>query len=155
MPRGFTKLLVPLDGTELSEGVLVYATELGQMFDTSYHVVRIVSPPVDVGSPYVPPSVDVTSEMLTQAVRTAEEYVANRAERLREGGRAVTTSVVVDTQPGRGILAVAEAEGCDAIAMATHGRLGLSRAFLGSAADKVLRGARVPLLLYRPGSLPE
>ena len=37
----------------------------------------------------------------------------------------------------------------DMVAMATHGRKGLSRAILGSAADKVLRGIHRPLLLYR------
>jgi nucleotide-binding universal stress UspA family protein len=38
----------------------------------------------------------------------------------------------------------------DLIAMATHGRGGLPRLFLGSVADKVLRGCHTPLLVYRP-----
>lgn len=151
---GFAKLLVPLDGSELSERVLAHATAFGQTFDAAYHLTRIVIPPVDVATPYTPPGADVTAALLETTMEAATEYVENRAAPLRESGLTVTTSVRIDTQAGRGILEVAEEQACDSIAMATHGRVGLSRAFLGSAADKVLRGAHVPLLLYRPDSIP-
>jgi nucleotide-binding universal stress UspA family protein len=44
---------------------------------------------------------------------------------------------------------VTQQGGIDVIAMATHGRRGLARVLLGSIADKVLRGATAPVLLYR------
>ena len=72
---------------------------------------------------------------------------------MRRRGLRVTTSVAVDAQAGHGVLSEAEAVGADMVAMATHGRTGLSRAILGSAADKVLRGLHVPLLLHRPTDL--
>jgi nucleotide-binding universal stress UspA family protein len=53
--------------------------------------------------------------------------------------------------PARGILELEEELPADLIAVATHGRGGLARALLGSVADKVLRGAKVPVLLTRPG----
>jgi nucleotide-binding universal stress UspA family protein len=152
---GFAKLLIPLDGTDLSEQVLAHATNFGELFDAEYHLTRVVIPPVDIGSPYVPPSVDVSAEIVETAKGSARDYLDRCAEPMRSRGLRVTVSVAVHAQAGAGILEVAEAEGCDSIAMATHGRTGLSRAFLGSAADKVLRGTRVPLLLYRPGTLGE
>jgi nucleotide-binding universal stress UspA family protein len=94
--------------------------------------------------------VNVSPELLEAAVATAEAYLASEAEMLRSHGLEVTTAVRVGGQAGRGILEEVEEAGCDSIAMATHGRVGISRAVLGSAADKVLRGARVPVLLYRP-----
>jgi nucleotide-binding universal stress UspA family protein len=48
------------------------------------------------------------------------------------------------------ILAAARPERVAAIVIATHGRGGLSRLALGSVADKVVRGADVPVLVYRP-----
>lgn len=150
---GFAKLLVPLDGTERSERVLAHAIEFGRTFAAKYHLVRVVIPPVDVATPYAPPSVDVTTALLDTARQTAAQYLEECAAPLREHGLTVTTSVGIDTQAGRGILQAVEEHACDSIAMATHGRVGLSRAFLGSAADKVLRGAHVPLLLYRPESI--
>ena len=76
------------------------------------------------------------------------------ADRMRRRGLRVTTSVAVDAQAGHGILSEADAVGCDLIAMATHGRSGMGRMVLGSAADKVLRGTHVPLLLFRPAKVP-
>ncbi len=146
----FDTLLVPLDGSELSERALDHAIEFGELFDSAYHLTRIVSYPFDVSSPYLPHTAQMNQKIVDDAKQGAAEYLEAHAERLRRRGFRVTTSVAVDTQPGQGILSEAEAVGAEMIAMATHGRTGLSRAILGSAADKVLRGTHDPLLLFRP-----
>ncbi len=151
---GFNTLLVPLDGSELSECALEHATEFGELFGSAYHLTRVISYPLDVTSSYVPHMVQMNRTMLADAKAGAAEYLEGHAERMRRHGLRVTTSVAVHSQAGRAILAEAEAVGCDAIAMATHGRSGIGRAILGSAADKVLRGTHVPLLLYRPTKIP-
>ncbi len=150
VPEALSKLLVPIDGSHLSECVLEHAVGLGALFDAAFHLTRVVSPPVDTGSPYAAPTSAVAAAQYEEAERTATDYLARCAESLRARGHRVTASVIVDMQPGRGILRAADETGCDGIAMATHGRVGLARALLGSATDKVLRGSRVPLLLCRP-----
>ena len=92
----------------------------------------------------------MNQKIVEDAKQGSAEYLEAHAERLRRRGFRVTTSVAVDAQPGHGVLSEADAVGSDVIAMATHGRTGLSRAILGSAADKVLRGTHAPLLLFRP-----
>jgi nucleotide-binding universal stress UspA family protein len=72
------------------------------------------------------------------------------ARPLREQGLEVRTRVVTEGRPVAAILSEAEAGHCDLIALATHGRRGLSRLFLGSVADKVVRGAAASVLLCRP-----
>jgi nucleotide-binding universal stress UspA family protein len=154
-PRAdFETILVPLDGSELSESALAYAAEFGELFGSAYHLTRIVAYPIDVASPYLPHTVQMNQSILTDAKSAASEYLEDHADRLRKRGLRVTTSVTVGTQAGQGILAEAEAVGCDLIAMATHGRRGVGRLMLGSAADKVLRGTHVPLLLHRPAQKP-
>ena len=69
---------------------------------------------------------------------------------LRARSLTVRTHVVVEEQPAVGILQEAQKADADLIALATHGRRGLSRLFLGSVADKVVRGGRLPVLLLRP-----
>lgn len=147
-------LLVPLDGSDLSESALEHATSFGQLFDAAYHLVRVVAYPHDVASPYVPHTTQMNQQVLREATLAAEEYLAERAERMRRRGLEVTISVTVDPQAGHGILVEADTARCDAIAMATHARTGVTRALLGSAADKVLRGTHLPVLLYRPADLP-
>jgi nucleotide-binding universal stress UspA family protein len=63
---------------------------------------------------------------------------------------SVQTRVVVALHPAPVILEEAQAQRCDFIALATHGRSGVRRMLLGSIADKVIRGASSPVLVYRP-----
>jgi len=154
-PRAdFETILVPLDGSELSESALAHAAEFGELFGSAYHLTRIVAYPIDVASPYLPHTVQMNQSILADAKAAAAEYLEEHAERMRKRGLRVTTSVIVDTQAGHGILQEGEAVGCDLIAMSTHGRRGVGRLVLGSAADKVLRGTHVPLLLHRPAPGP-
>ncbi len=146
----FDSLLVPLDGSELSESALAHATEFGELFGSAYHLTRVVAYPVDLASPYLPHTAQMNQAVLEEAKERAAEYLEAHAERMRKRGVRVTTSISVDAQAGHGILLEADAVECDGIAMATHGRKGLTRALLGSTADKVLRGTDLPLLLYRP-----
>ena len=60
------------------------------------------------------------------------------------------TRVAVEDQPAAAILREAAAACCDLVALATHGRHGLARLLLGSVADKIIRGAAVPVLVHRP-----
>jgi nucleotide-binding universal stress UspA family protein len=144
------KVLIPLDGSDLSESALHDAVELGTLFSAVYHLVRVVPYPMDIASSYLPHTVQMNQGLVEEAKVVAIEYLEGHATALGERDLQVTTGVLVDAQPGHGILKEAEAQGCDFIAMATHGRSGLTRAILGSASDKVLRGTHVPLLLHRP-----
>lgn len=148
--HSFETLLVPLDGSELSESALEHAKEFGELFDSAYHLTRIVSYPVDIASPYLPHTAQLNQQVMEDAKKGAADYLEARADKMRRRGLRVTTSVVVDAQAGQGVIDETEAVGADMVAMATHGRKGLSRVVLGSAADKVLRGIHVPLLLHRP-----
>ena len=152
--ESFKTLLVPLDGSELSESALSHAVDFGELFDAAYHLTRAVVQPFDLASPYLPHTVQLNHEIVEEAKKHAAAYLEGHAERLRRHGMSVTTSVVVDGQPGGGVLGEAEAVGADAIALATHGRSGIDRALLGSTADKVVRGTHLPVLLYRPAVLP-
>jgi nucleotide-binding universal stress UspA family protein len=147
-------ILVPLDGSELSESALERAIELGDLFGSAYHLTRVVPYP-DVHLPTGTFTAQVNREILADAKAAAAEYLEQVANRMRWRGLRVTTSVAVDVQPGRGILDEAEAVGCDLIAMSTHGRSGLRRLVMGSAADKVLRGMHGLIMLHRPAMAPE
>lgn len=148
--HSFQTLLVPLDGSALSESALEHATEFGELFDSAYHITRVVSYPIDIASPYLPHTAQLNQQVLQGAKKAAADYLEVRAGEMRAQGLRVETSVVVDAQPGQGVIEQAEAAGADMVAMATHGRRGLQRLVLGSTADKVLRGIHVPLLLHRP-----
>ena len=150
----FETLLVPLDGSEVSESALAHATEFGELFGSAYHLTRIVAYPLEIASPYLPHTVQLNAEILSEAKDNAAAYLEEQADKMRKRGLRVTVSVAVDPQAAHGVLSESDEVGCDLIAMATHGRSGVSRMVLGSAADKVLRGAHIPVLLYKPPKNP-
>lgn len=142
-------ILIPLDGSELAEDAMRHATEFGEIFGRAYHLTRIVSYPLELATPYLPHTAQMNQEVFDEAMRVAATYLEARAEQMRKRGHRVTTSVAVAAQPAQGILDESTAIGADLIAMSTHGAGGLKRAVLGSTADKVMRGAHVPVLLHR------
>ncbi|MDP2956704.1 MAG: universal stress protein [Longimicrobiales bacterium] len=147
---GFGRMLVALDGTELSESVLEHAVSFGILFKTAFHLVRIVPYPMQFSSPYLPHTMQMNQQFVTEARDAAAGYLEEHADRLRQRGLTAETAVAVVAQPGHGILTEVLDARCDLVAMATHGRAGLTRAILGSTSDKVVRGSHVPVLLYRP-----
>jgi nucleotide-binding universal stress UspA family protein len=139
------RVLVPLDGSPLAEEVLPRA--LGLLGAGAQFVLcRIVQPPDTLGATA---SID---HLPPPPVDEAEADLQRVAAPLRQRGVSVAVRVDVAPHPAQALLALAEEEQVDLIAMATQGRSGFSRLLLGSVADKILRGARVPVLLCRPAA---
>ncbi|HEX6293159.1 MAG TPA: universal stress protein [Herpetosiphonaceae bacterium] len=146
----FQRVLIPLDGSEIAEDILEHAAMVGGLIDAEYRLLRIVEPLMMVGYSPTAYSADLEKQVVRQQIDEAETYLASIAQRLQAQGLRVSTKVVVGQQPVTIILKAAHEYRIDLIAMATHGRGGLSRLLLGSTADKVLRGALVPVLLHHP-----
>jgi nucleotide-binding universal stress UspA family protein len=142
----FTHMLIPLDGSALAEQVLPHATALGRLMDANYTLLQAVNPILTSYGPevYVP-----SDEILDQWLSMAQAYLDGVADRLRIEGLQVQAKVVLGA-PALGVLDYARTHQVDLIALATHGRGGFSRLFLGSVADKMVRSADVPILVYRP-----
>ena len=81
----------------------------------------------------------------------ADDYLGGLVDNLRGAGFQAQAEVVTVGGPvADAIIAFAHKVQADLIAMSTHGRTGPSRWFLGSVADRVVRGAGVPVLMIRP-----
>lgn len=149
-----SRILVPLDGSSFSEAVLEQAGDLATLFGAELTLLQVVAYPLEIASPYLPHTVQMNQQVVERARTSASEYLEGVAGRFREDGVDTDVRVLVDTQAGHGILRAAEEIGADLITMSTHARTGVSRAFLGSATDKVVRGSHCPVFLVRPGTRP-
>lgn len=144
------QILVALDGSDFSETVLPQAELLAELFGAGITLVQVIAYPLEIASPYLPHTVQMNQQVVEEAKATAHAYLERIADPLREKGIDTDAHVEVDTQAGHGILRAAEDTDVDLIAMATHARTGVKRTFLGSTADKVVRGAHRPVFLHRP-----
>jgi nucleotide-binding universal stress UspA family protein len=147
----FRRVLVPLDGSELSESVLDLAAEVARLFEGELHVMRVVAYPVEIASPYLPHTVQMNQKVVDEAKVAARGYLDGIVEGLRAQGVEAQAHVAVDAQAGHAIAHEVETLGADLVVMATHGRSGLQRALLGSTTDKCIRTVHVPVLVRRPG----
>jgi nucleotide-binding universal stress UspA family protein len=147
----FAHILVSLDGSELAEQVLAPAIALGRLMQSEVTLVRVVEPVMLVGYDPVGAALDaIDQERLERQKAEAQTYLLRVAGRFREQVPSVKTRVVISHHPAKGILDEARAQVCSLIALSTHGRRGVGRLFLGSVADKVLRAAPTPVLIYHP-----
>ena len=93
---------------------------------------------------------------MSRNVRAAWEYRGNStvAQRVRSAATRLRHSrapadCVEHEQPYQAIIKTAEDNGCDAIAMASHGRSGIAAVLPGSVTNKVLTHSSIPVLVYR------
>jgi len=135
-------VLVPTDGSEYAEEAATHAIDVASRLDAAVHVVSVV----DSGEfGYEFPSMDIP-DMLAEGANDAVDRVIERAV-----DRDVpTTSEVVQGRPSRRILDVAEERGADLIVLGTHGHSALGRLIVGSVAERVVRGAEMPVLVVPP-----
>jgi nucleotide-binding universal stress UspA family protein len=156
-PTGFRfhRILVPLDGSEVAEEAIGPAAELARIMEAKLTFLRVVEPVPLVapdGLVYTPPALDTS--LMDEMTEQAQEYVDHQAARWQGEGLEVESRVVVNELPTAAVLEAAAEH--DLIAVATHGRSRMARLFLGSVADKVVRGAACPVLVVRhPHTRPE
>ncbi|MBI3988360.1 MAG: universal stress protein [candidate division NC10 bacterium] len=134
------KVLVPLDGSTLAEGILPQVKELARPLGAQIVLVWVVVPPPSPGGG--------PADHERRAVDEAGAYLQAKRRELQAEGFKVE-EVVREGDAAEKIIEYAEESDAGLIAMATHGRSGLGRWLLGSVAEKVLRGSDVPVLLYR------
>lgn len=140
----FRRVLVPLDGTPESEQALEAADAVAGRDGVLYTLLRVVTP----RHPLLRGIGGRDDELVTAERRAdAERRLALVEERLRQRGFEVRSEVRVEAQVAPAILELAGRMEADLIAVTSHGRGRMGRLLLGSVADKVLRGAPMPVLV--------
>ena len=141
----YKRVVVPLDGSELAEGILPIASQIAGPLDLEVVLVRVLQP--------IAPIVDETArpivvDDLESRRARAREYLVSMGVELTARGLRVQSQVRVG-DPAAEVVAAAHEVDADLIAMTTHGRSGLGRLLFGSVAEAVLRRSEVPVLLIR------
>ncbi|KAF0246529.1 MAG: UspA domain [Planctomycetota bacterium] len=137
MSELFRDIVVPYDGSELSETAAPFAAEVARRSGGRITLVRALPEPA----------------MVTDIPRTVLGQVTSAARKELEAAAARVTDVPVKTMLKEGLPAdviLREAKSRDLVVMTTHGRSGVSRLVLGSVTEKVIRLSPVPVLVVRP-----
>ena len=145
----FRHVLVPLDGSSLAERVLEHAVTLATPRQTAFTLLQVVVP-WSMSAPRYSNAWSVEQVDLARRVREAASHLERPRAELTENGFEATAEAFGSPSIARSILDYARKHDVDLITIATHGRGGVRRLLMGSVADKILRGARTPLMIYHP-----
>jgi nucleotide-binding universal stress UspA family protein len=153
----FTKVLVPLDGSDEAATALPVAAAVARRFGASVLLLEMV-PAGDARLGLVADAASgamtdphVFEDVVEARQHVAEGYVSAVAEELSAQGLDVSFAIGTGSE-GRGIVEAAHREGVDLIVMATHARGVLGRLVFGSTTDYVIRNAHIPVLVVPPAA---
>ncbi len=142
----YQTILVPLDGSKRAEVILPHVQEIARLYQAKVVLLQVLEPQrsvVTAESLYIP-----GQEEIERQSQLAQNYLVARQKDLKELGLDVQTQLsygpVVE-----GIIQAAEQIQADLVAMASHGRTGLSWVFYGSVSSGLLNRIDRPLLLIR------
>jgi nucleotide-binding universal stress UspA family protein len=144
----FSNILVPTDGSKLSEKAIKQAVQFAKKIKARITAVHVI------------PKFHTFTYQMEMLEATAPEYAKSsveQAQRYLEYVRRVAAAADVDCdavhvtgdQPYKEIIKVAKKKSCDLILLASHGRRGIEGFLLGSETQKVLTHSDIPVLVYR------
>jgi nucleotide-binding universal stress UspA family protein len=147
----FRHILLPTDGSKLAaKGVRAgakLAKALGARVTGVYVIARYIPPVFPEAAVYVP---EITLEQYNKVMKKQAAKALGVVEAEARAARVrCDTAMPTDHQAWQGILRVARAKRCDAIAMASHGRGGMGGLILGSETARVLAHSKIPVLVLR------
>lgn len=144
----YRHILIATDGSQVGDKAIWQGIEVAKAFKAKVTVIKVT----EMWS-----ALDVAGRDALSRIETYEKAASDAADSILakakaacdQSGVSCETVHVPDRNPAEGIVATAEAKGCDLIVMGSHGRRGLDRLLLGSQAHNVLNMTKKPVLIAR------
>jgi manganese transport protein len=137
----YKKILVALDNTRADESLLPHVAEMASLCGAELLLVH-------VADGWAARNYERFQLQESVEMKADRAYLDRKVEELRAQGLKVTAKLALGNPPEE-ILHISETEGCDLIAMTTHGHRFLGDIIYGSTISKVRHKAQVPLLIVR------
>jgi nucleotide-binding universal stress UspA family protein len=147
----FTRILVPLDGSELGERAVPVAARLARARDATVLLVRAITLPIAIARLYGPGFMPFDGASLADPEwqrAEAQDYLTRLAGQPDLAGIAVETHLP-SGEATPAILRTIQEQQADLVVISSHGRTGLSRWVLGSVAQHIAHQSPVPVLVLR------
>ncbi len=135
----YQHILIPLDNSPSDETILVHIRPLAKLTHARLTLIHVADGFMARNQKRLGESPEIQDD---------RDYLRKREEELRSEGFDVR-AILACGEPATNILAVAESEKCDLIAMSTHGHRFLSDFVFGSVANELRHRTNIPLLMVR------
>lgn len=139
------KIIVPVDFLNYTDSLVEYSTNLAGKLSAELCLFHVVQES-NIYNDYIGPTI---KHFVPDMLKVAEEKMQKLVDRLNATGTNCTGKVTYGDVV-EAIIGYAEEENGDMIILATHGRKGLEKFWLGSVAERVVRSAPCPTLTFTP-----
>ena len=146
----YSKMLVPIDWSKLSEKAVKEASKLGKLTGAQVMVLHVRGAYAASPSAEGAPIGSIGKRKILEDVQAASKPILDSAMKIAATiGVIAKTQLIVSTSPFEEIVKTAKKDKYDLIVMASHGRSGLGAILIGSETQKVLTHTKVPVLVVR------
>ena len=144
----YQNILVPVDGSDISLSAVKNAAQIAQAFSGQLTLISLVTEDPFAEADFYYPS-PIMKEYFVQAYANAEKSLKQAQAIANENGITANTQIVKGSVSEEGIIETAEKLKIDLIVMGSHGRKGFQKFLLGSFAQDVLKGTKLPVLIVK------
>lgn len=146
MSEFYRNIVVATDGSENTQKAISYGIEIAKLSGGTVHALYVV----DISSfSSIPMSSEGGWEAMYEILKTEGEKAVSVVKNQGEAAGVEVREIVLEGHPVNEIIEFAESNNVDLIVMGTLGKTGFDRFLLGSVAEKVVRGSKVPVMVVR------
>jgi nucleotide-binding universal stress UspA family protein len=140
----YRNILIATDGSENTMRAISYGIEIAKLSGATVHALYVVN-----ASPLISENWTIGRKSIYEIIRSEGEKAVSEVKKIGEASGVEVREVVLDGYPSNEIIDFTENNDIDLIVMGTLGKTGLDRFLIGSVAEKVVRGSKVPVMVVR------
>ncbi|AKB54731.1 MULTISPECIES: universal stress protein [Methanosarcina] len=145
MERDFYRnILIATDGSENTQRAISYGIEIAKLSGAAVYALYVVNT-----SPIISEYWTIGKKNVYEIIRSEGEKAVFEVKKIGEASGVEVKEVVLDGYPSNAIIDFADNNNIDLIVMGTLGKTGLDKLLIGSVAEKVVRGSKVPVMVVR------
>jgi len=143
-------ILVPTDFSKYSDAALKKAIDIAIQHDTKIYLLHVIDEQIHQCAVDYCLSYEVVKQLEKESLKASKDKLKKEADAIVKAKKIKVVFDVKNGVPSEVILSEQKAKKIDLIVIASHGKTGLLKQLMGSVADKVVKGAKCPVIVVKP-----
>ena len=143
-------ILVPTDFSKYADAALKKAVDIAAQHDTKIFLLHVIDEQIRQCSVDYCLSYEVITQLEKDSLKAAREKLKKEADAIVKSKKIKVVFDVKNGVPAEVILSEQKAKKIDLIVISSHGKTGILKQLMGSVADKVVKGAKCPVIVVKP-----
>jgi nucleotide-binding universal stress UspA family protein len=143
-------ILVPTDFSKYADAALKKAVDIAAQHDTKIYLLHVIDEQIRQCAADYCLSYEVVQKLEKDSQKAAKEKLKQEADAIVKSKKIQVVFDVKNGVPSEVILSEQKAKKIDLIVIASHGKTGILKQLMGSVADRVIKGAKCPVIVVKP-----